>query len=83
MLSVPGLASRVNLISRCNDNTDSIIETISFVTLFADSDILIEDFALRMNFATNSFGVEIVVNRTFDASATLPLSTSEMIVENV
>ena len=83
MLSVPGLASRVNLFSRCNDDTDSIVETISFITLFADSDILIEDFALRMNFATNSFSVEIIINRTFNASATLPLSTSEMVIENV
>jgi len=55
------LASRVDHVSGGDDDTGSVIKAIALVTLFADSDVLIEDSALRMDLAADSFCIEIVV----------------------
>ena len=83
MLSVPGLASGVDLFPSGDDAADAIIESVSFIALLADADVLVEDFALRINFAADSFGVEVVVDRALDAVCSFPFSASEMVVQDV
>lgn len=81
-IAIPGLASRVDLSSRGNDGASSVAKGISLIALFADSDVLIEDFALGVHLAADSFCVEVVVYRAFKAVAAFPLSASEMIVQD-
>ena len=62
MLSIPGLAARIDLFSSRDYCANSIVESISLITLFANANVLVEDFALRVNFETDSFGIEVVVD---------------------
>ena len=83
VLSIPGLAARIDLFSSRDYCANSIVESISLITLFADANVLVEDFALRVNFATDSFGIEVVVDWAFYAVGSFPLCTSEMVVKDV
>ena len=65
-----------------DNGAGSVAEGISLIALFADSDVLVEDFALGVHFAADSFCVEVVVYRAFEAVVALPLSASEMIVQD-
>lgn len=55
------LAAGVDHVSGGDDDTGSVIKAIALITLFADSDVLVEDSALRMDLAADSVCIEIEV----------------------
>lgn len=58
-IAVPHLASGVDLVGECDDGAGSVDKAVALVALFADAYILIEQSALRVDFAADSVGVEV------------------------
>ena len=52
------------------------------VTLFADADLLIEQFALWLDFTAGSVDIEVESNGAAETSVSVPFSTAEIVVED-
>jgi len=61
-ISIPLLTFRISLISKSSDGAATIGQAVALVTLLADTNILIEQPALRMNLAAGSVYVKVVSN---------------------
>jgi hypothetical protein len=64
-----------------DDDTSTVVKGVSLVAVLTDANILVEQFALRVNFAANAIHVEVVVNRASNTGGSIPLCTSEVIIK--
>jgi hypothetical protein len=65
MISIPFLAVGVDLLAWSDDLASSIVESVPFIALLADTHILVEQFALGTDLAADALDVEKVVLGAF------------------